>query len=290
MTYTYNDPASVPDDLKDWPGHTGNWGRWPNDRGTLNLLTPESTLRGIRAVRTGEVFTCARPVVGLSTLEKYPQPEGFDLGGMGDHIKSFDPHHGPTHIDGLGHIFFKGYGFNGYSIDEVFDETGTRKLSMMNEVGIVTRGVFVDVARRRGVDALADDDCVYVEDIADAAERLQPGDAFVVRLGPRRNLESVDPSAGFHYECVELIASKDAAVLASDSPSDRFPSATPEIAWAPIHTLAETFYGIPLIHDMDLQAVGETCAARGRDDFLFIASPPNIHGTTGQLVQPLIVL
>ena len=25
-----------------WPGHSGNWNRWPNDLGTLNLLTPRN--------------------------------------------------------------------------------------------------------------------------------------------------------------------------------------------------------------------------------------------------------
>ena len=31
-----------------WPGHSGNWNRWPNDLGTLNLLDSESALRGRR--------------------------------------------------------------------------------------------------------------------------------------------------------------------------------------------------------------------------------------------------
>ncbi|MFJ5265634.1 cyclase family protein [Streptomyces sp. NPDC088387] len=289
MTYETHQSDLIPEALRDWPGHTGNWGRWPNDRGTLNLLTPEVTLRGVLAVQTGEVFPCARPILNQGSLIRLEGP-GSDVGAISDRINAYEPHIGPTHMDGLGHMFYKRLGFNGHTIDEVFDENGARKLDMMGDVGIVTRGVFVDVARRRGVDRLRDDDCVYVEDIAEAADRVQPGDAFVVRLGPRSNLAAVDPSAGFHVDCLELLGGKDISVLVSDSPSDRFPTATPELPAPPIHVLAEVFYGMPLVHDLNLEAVGEACAAQERQDFLIVVAPPNIHGTVGQIVQPVIVL
>ena len=30
----------------EWPGHHGNWGRWPDDRGSLNLIDATAVLRG----------------------------------------------------------------------------------------------------------------------------------------------------------------------------------------------------------------------------------------------------
>src|SRR4051812_26564847 len=54
--------VQIPEILRKWPGHTGNWGRWPNDRGALNLLTPDVTQRGLRAARTGQAVPCARPL------------------------------------------------------------------------------------------------------------------------------------------------------------------------------------------------------------------------------------
>ncbi|MFE7129124.1 cyclase family protein [Streptomyces sp. NPDC057617] len=289
MPYEQHQDRSIPEQLQKWPGHIGNWHRWPNDRGTLNLLTPEVVLRGVQTVRTGQVFPCARPIRGQNSLIRLEGP-GSDVGAISDRVNAYEPHIGPTHMDGLGHMFYKGFGFNGYTLDEVFDESGARKLDMMGGVGIVTRGVFVDVARKRGVDRLQDDDCVYVEDIAQAAERIEPGDAFVVRLGPRTHLDRVDPAAGFHVDALEFLGRKDISVLVSDSPSDRFPSATPELPAPPIHILAEAFYGLPLVHDLNLEAVGEACAAQGRNDFLLIVAPPNFHGTAGQVVQPIVVL
>lgn len=43
----------VPSELQEWPDHVGNWGRWPNDHGALNLITPAATARGIACAREG---------------------------------------------------------------------------------------------------------------------------------------------------------------------------------------------------------------------------------------------
>src|SRR5690348_15049372 len=49
--------------LLEWMTSLSNWGRWgPDDqRGTLNLVTPEATRRGASAVRSGEAFSLAIP-------------------------------------------------------------------------------------------------------------------------------------------------------------------------------------------------------------------------------------
>ena len=53
--------ATLPDPVT-WPGHTGNWNRWPNDLGTLNLVTAEVTRKAIRTVASGQVVSLSRPV------------------------------------------------------------------------------------------------------------------------------------------------------------------------------------------------------------------------------------
>ncbi len=57
-----------------WPRHSGNWGRWPNDLGTLNLLTPEATLRGAAAVRSGLTLPLSRPLDLEETHRRSPLP------------------------------------------------------------------------------------------------------------------------------------------------------------------------------------------------------------------------
>ena len=63
--------TDIPKSLKRWPGHTGNWGKWPNDRGSLNYITPEATLRGVQSVRQGIAVPCSRPI----TLEDPNDPD-----------------------------------------------------------------------------------------------------------------------------------------------------------------------------------------------------------------------
>src|SRR6266480_3106295 len=50
-------------ELQDLRARVSNWGRWRGDDhgGTLNLITPEAVLRGVRAARRGRVFSLAIP-------------------------------------------------------------------------------------------------------------------------------------------------------------------------------------------------------------------------------------
>ena len=51
------------DELRQLAQRVSNWGRWGADdqRGTLNLITPDVTRRGLSAARTGETFSLAIP-------------------------------------------------------------------------------------------------------------------------------------------------------------------------------------------------------------------------------------
>src|SRR5438034_534163 len=47
-----------------WYASLSNWGRWGADdeRGTLNLITPDKRLQATRLVREGLVISCARTI------------------------------------------------------------------------------------------------------------------------------------------------------------------------------------------------------------------------------------
>ena len=46
------------------PAKTGNWGRWGDDdeRGSLNLLSPEVVLAATKVCKTGKVYNLGLPV------------------------------------------------------------------------------------------------------------------------------------------------------------------------------------------------------------------------------------
>ena len=305
--------SGIPEILRRWPGHTGNWGRWPNDRGTLNLLTPEVALRGVRAVCTGQTIPCARPletkdpirdtptaVHQMLTAGKWDKDPARNVQSASDSIQFRVHGMVNTHIDAFSHIGYEGYGFNGRPFaDMVSMEEGAKLCDITDMVSIVTRGIFVDVARARGVRHLAHGDSVKPEEVAEAAKKLQPGDAIVIRLGCTLSgglppaPESPDKHgtwAGLHADTIELLASKDVSVIASDSVSDTFPSPVIQFCKSPVHVLCLAFYGIPLLHNMDLEALAQACAVQERDNFMFVVSPLNVPKATGSLCTPVAIL
>jgi len=302
--------VDIPEELRKWPGHIGNWGRWDNDRGALNLITPQVTQRGLAASRTGQVFSCARPTIAADPVYKTPGVihemsyvgtpyKDKDLQSAGDKI-TFHVHGMiNTHIDAFAHCGYKGYAFNGRRFADVVDmENGARQQDSTDLHGIVTRGIFVDVARARGVRGLPPGDCVRPEDIEETVKRIEPGDGIVIRTGvtlthgipAREGQDEHGTIAGLHAECIDMVGRAGGCVVASDSPSDTFPSPIGDLCEAPVHRLSLVFWGMPLVHNMDLEALGRACAEQGRTDFLFMVSALNVPRSTGTLCTPVAVL
>ncbi len=66
--------GSIPsrDEVLSWYRTLNNWGRWgPNDeRGTLNLITPEKRVQAASLVHEGLVVSCARTIGYDATPER----------------------------------------------------------------------------------------------------------------------------------------------------------------------------------------------------------------------------
>lgn len=301
-----NEPIST---RRVWPGDFGNWNRWPNFDGTLNLLTPERVVRAAALVRSGTVVSLARP------LDALPRPEGADpefahrITAVGEHRPGrhaamdrveLDLHSlVNTHLDALPHVGHDGKGFNGVAFDDMVDDTGASIAAIDAMPPIVGRGVLVDVARSRGVDHLEPGDYVRPEEIDAAAATVEPGDILLVRTGATRGPRrlpgdagaSGDPLgdwAGLHVDCLQVVADRDVALLGTDSTTDTFPSPTPESL--SIHVVAEVYLGLPLLHSLDLDELGRRCADARRTDFLFVTAPLKISGATGSPVAPVCIL
>ena len=105
-----------------------NWGRWGQDdeRGTLNLITPEKVRQAAALVREGVSVSCARPITydlgpGSSLVIHYMTGTGEAqvpgtpnvAGGSGDFF-GIAPHgYTITHMDAHSHMFWEGYMYNG---------------------------------------------------------------------------------------------------------------------------------------------------------------------------------
>jgi len=303
----------------EWPGDFGNWGRWDNERGTLNTITPQKVLEAVQTVSQGEVYACGAPM----SPEFYPEilrtTHNFDEQGFKHEMLSadvFDTELGKfaaqdkftlsihslenTHIDALSHVGHFGKAFNGVDFfDMVTVEGKAKRFDVTQLQGIVTRAILVDVPRLRGVEFLEPGDSVTREDLDAGASHAAPGDAVLVRTGrwraPVVRPDSPGASGDIHGDwaamninAMRFFQDHDTSILGTDSTGDTFPLPYPKSPT--VHILAEVYLGLPLMHSLQLEAVADACATAGRSDFLLMVAPLNMEGATGSPVSPLCVL
>lgn len=283
-----------------------NRGRWgeSDELGTLNFITPETRLAAVGLVWSGHVVSLARRL-STTTTRANPSPivhrmlEGGEPGALGS-ADSVDiaPHgYAVTHLDALAHAFFEGAAWNGRRTDEAWTPSGLAfgSIEAMRD-GIVTRGVFLDVARARGVSWLTPDDEVTPADL-DRAEALAGvtvgrGDAVFVRVGvaAREAVEGPeDPRhrAGLIPECLPWLHDREVAVYGGDC-IEKLPSPYPRVR-SPFHAVALVAMGLALLDNPDMERLAAGVTAEGRAAFLLATAPLPLPGGTGSPVNPLAI-
>lgn len=283
-----------------------NWGRWGKEdqRGALNLITPEKRRQAAALVKDGVTFSLAR----IAIKEEIDESPGFvqrmvvmpretdDITGASDEYSV--RYHGftQTHLDGLCHLIYKGKMYNGVSLKEVTAK-GARKLGIENiRNGIFTRGVLMDIPRLLGSRYLEGNRAIYPEDLeaweAKSGVRVESGDAILVRTGrwARRELQGpwsiMKGSAGLHVSCVPWLKKRDVAVVGSDLALDVMPSGV-EGFELPVHWVCGVALGTPILDNCDLEKLSEEANARKRWDFLLFAAPLAVGGGTGSPINPV---
>lgn len=273
-----------------------NAGRWGADdaRGTLNHITPALRVTAAREVRTGRTVSLSRllePGEIPGALEPMAvTPFAVDEGGIHWEVERLGlVFHGYafSHVDALAHAAFRGRTYNGPATPAT--DRGTRGVDTMKD-GIVTRGVLVDLPSLRGVDYL-EPGTVFTPADVEAWEKktgvtIGAGDVVLFRTGRwvrQRALGPVDPTktqAGPHPTMAEWLHRRGVALVGDDGANDRAPSLVPDVSH-PFHMLALVAMGMPLLDNMDLDAVAAECAEARRWTFLFVAAPLRIKDATG---------
>jgi kynurenine formamidase len=291
------------------------WGRWGDDdeRGALNLLTPERVAAAAGLARTGTVVPCGRllpvtPAVDNPTPAQHHMILAGDVGGSltsglqasADFVGVAMHGMAVSHIDALCHVFVDGRMYNGFPASDVTSLGARRGSIAAAAAGIVGRGVLLDVPRLRGVEWLEPGDAIGPDELDAAAAaqdvRPEPGDILLVATGRdarRAQLGPWEPNsvglAGLDPECIPWLLGHDPAVLGSDGVSDVLP-ANPH-AWSmPIHQCLLVGMGVHLLDNLHLRALARACAAAGRWEFLFAVAPLDVGGGTGSPVNPVAVL
>jgi len=293
-------------------GALSNWNRWGADdqKGAVNLITPAKRKRALAMVKEGECFSMARdgelksavdnpaPILRkMKRVGKGQVPDAFKVGGTADTF--FIDYHGyaHTHMDTLCHFLYDQKMYNGYSQDNVTEEDGALRNSIINyKHGIITRGVLMDMARYKGVDYLEPGTAIHPEDLEGwekkAGVTVEAGDVMIVRTGRWARRDKLGPwpiaqgLAGMHMACAEWMHKRDVAIIGGDGAQDVLPSGVTGFG-QPIHTLCIVAMGMPIFDNLDLELIGREAEKRKRWEFLVTASPAAVPGATGSVINPI---
>lgn len=291
-----------------------NWGRWGQDdeRGTLNLVTPEVLLRAAGCVRQGRLFSLGLAlgadgpqtgtVVGRFNPQHYMTAIGAPFGTPGGFHYSDDvivmPLQCATQWDSLAHVHYDGLLYNGASAGEALSPAGAARngIEKLGD-GVATRGVLLDLARARGLDRLPPGSVVMPAELDAALARqrvsLEPGDALLLRTGHLGVFRAGDRETylwqgpGLGIDCVEWLRERDvAAVCADNTAIEVMPCEDPALFY-PVHLLGIRDMGLLFGEMFDLDALAADCARDGQWDFLLSAPPLKVTGGIGSPVNPL---
>ncbi|MFG2294453.1 cyclase family protein [Streptomyces sp. NPDC048603] len=286
------------------------WGRWERaDRGAWNRVTPDHVRRAAGLVRDGTAVPLGLPWNTRPGPDN-PRPALHYMSDLGD-VEPPEPathkdflavdYHGKSvsHLDALSHVAYRGQLYGGHRAREVIGADGARFGSVAALGPLVTKGVLLDLPAVLGTDWLEPGQPVHARDVRAAEEALgvtvDEGCAVLLRSGRFRRLREAGPwdvgaaSAGFHVDALPLLAGRGISLLGADGDSDLRPSPV-EGVHSPVHALAVAAMGVPLLDNLDLEALSAACAAAGRHEFMIVVTPLNVPGGTGSPVDPVALL
>jgi kynurenine formamidase len=306
--------------LKDAPR---NWGRFgPDDEvGSLNFLTAEEVLRGVKSVKYGKTFTLmlqlGHPVGEPLWPGQSPSGHYMNQDKGKYEMKKIDPVpggccyaddilivglHGTTHCDALAHTWYDDQAWNGVPADKSKGGLEQAGIMALAERGIVGHAVLLDVARYQGVPYLPMHRQIALDDLLQTAKHqnveIRKHDIIIWRTGIF-NLFYQDPAAfngdfdepGITYEpeLVEWFHDMEIPVNASDILSgEETASATAE-AGLPLHAALSRNLGVVFIEAHWLEKWAGDCARDQKYDGLYMASPLKITGGTASPVNPIVI-
>jgi kynurenine formamidase len=298
----------LPAELKALAQRLSNWGRWGGDdqRGTLNLITPEAVRRGVATVRRGVTFSLSIPfdengpqtgaIPGrVNPKRTMTAVNAAFTGDPSDFTTSDDAFEmgaqAATHWDALAHVGYEGLLYND-TPDTVVTEAGAARLGVDQFGPIVTRGVLLDIARLLDVEYFEDAHAITGDDLSTAERQagvsVERGDILLVRTGQMEWLRRghkrrfSDPSPGIGFDAIEYLHDKGVAAVATDTlVFEVWPCEDPA-ALLPVHMIDLRDLGLVQGQLWHLDELAADCAADGVHEFLLAATPlPLTHGLGG---------
>ncbi|MEK7404563.1 MAG: cyclase family protein [Acidobacteriota bacterium] len=293
--------------------------------GSLNAVTgPEWALKALREVKSGRVYDLGvrvdrrsykwpghAPVEVLSFRSPDGVHRGKDIPGFAAHPHQLGFHscalfmsdNVGTQIDSLGHIT-KGadnHWYNGFREQDYGGDFGLMKADADTIPPIVARGVLIDVAAWKGVDALPGNFPIRSKELmaALAAQKVdvEPGDAVLIRTGTLRYWGETGAdhatiarhdSAGLTLEGAKWLVEQKGAVFIGSDTSGLEVGQDPAVPGVgnPVHEYLLIDQGVHIGEFFNLEELSRNKVYR----FALIAATNRLKGTTaGFALRPLAI-
>jgi kynurenine formamidase len=309
--------AETPLGEKWWPSKL--WGAG-DEAGSTNWYTkPEVVLRALKeadkgkAYKIGRPYTADMPLFGTRkfTLRIPGTPTGGPFGAnkiiWHDEFLATEVGQVGTQFDGLGHIGVMAGApgdmnemrfYNGFTEAEIGAATGLLKLGTEKLHPIVARGVLLDIAGAKGVEAMEAGQEITVDDVKAALKAqgmesfaFQPGDAVLFRTGwgkywieDNAKFNSGEPGIGMAV-ARWLSDEVQAGVWGADTwATEVVPNPDPACAFC-VHQHMIARHGIVNQENLDLDEL----ASDKVYTFLYMYSPAPIVGATGSMGSPVAI-
>jgi kynurenine formamidase len=296
-------------------GTTSNsWGRWGEDdeRGALNLLTPELVKSAAASIRTGRTYSLGIPIQaqGVPLLDYRGKPmrltlqDSTDEGGYADYgckpgtgahedVMIFASHT-TSHMDALIHVYEDHLHYNGVPAGAMKALTGASKLGIEKVGGFAARAVLLDLVRYF-------DDGPWVQlgrtitraDLQGASDAqgvdVRAGDVVLIRTGYldmwyERQPDVPFEQAGIGFDAAEWLAAKDIVAVGSDNAAvEVIPFDDSDFLG--VHKALLVRRGIYLLEFLDM-------AQPARDECwegLLTVAPLKVTGATGSPINPILI-
>jgi len=294
---------------------TTNWGRWGADdeRGALNLLTPEVVLAGMKAAKTGKTYNLGLPVSRYGTPvfpyrgapqrltltshldEEMNIPYGAVPGVGANEDVLVVPAHNGTHMDALCHVYADKQYYNGKPAESFTSHNGAPWCGIEKTGGFAGRAVVLDLAKHQGVEWLEPGTNITADDL-DAClkatgQTIGRGDILLVRTGwldlfadvTARMEEPPFMQPGLGASTVDWIAGHDLAAVGCDNAAvEVIPFDGPFLS---LHIELLVKRGITLLEHLVLTPL---CADGVTECFLTVA-PLLVTGGTGSPINPVAI-
>ena len=186
-----------------------------------------------------------------------------------------------THLDALSHLQIGDRGYNGWSVAELADTAGVRRLGIETVPQIVTRGWLVQAPGGAG-------DVIGIDAVRDIDP--EPGDAVLFHTGWGANW--VDPEAylagepGPGLELAAWLVERGVALTGCDTWSyGPVPSEDPSRPFEVPQTL-NVKHGVFIVENLDTAEL----AADGVRQFALVLTHPKLRGATGAWTSPIALV